>query len=301
MSTATFLPEDYVSQAAERRTNIASLVLFGVVMTAVFGAFLVTNRQWTQVRQEQVRINNATSKAAADIHKMQELEEKRAQMVEKAELAMTLIEPVPRSILLAMLVNAMPQRLSLLEFDLKSEEIKRPKKSNDKTAGDAKSKPSAQAPKVAARPKTKAESDAAKDGKQKDAPALEPTRFLIAITMTGVAPSDLEVSRYMNALSDVPIFKAVRLDSTEEKDVDGLPMRQFKISFRIDPDADVRAMKGQVDRPADPMSNHMQLLRPGTQSSVTDPTIDLDFPSGSAPADAGAAEPSAPAQKEGKQ
>src|SRR5262245_47154933 len=125
MSNASFLPEDYVAQTAERRTNIASLVLFGVVMTAVFGAFLVTNRQWTQVRQQQIRINSDTEKAAAEIRKMQELEDKRGQMIDKAELAMTLIEPVPRSVLLALLVRAMPERLSLLDFDLKSEEIKK--------------------------------------------------------------------------------------------------------------------------------------------------------------------------------
>jgi Tfp pilus assembly protein PilN len=263
MQNASFLPEDYIAQTAERRTNLLSVLLFGIVMTAVFGAFLVTNRQWTQVRTEQVRINADTEKAAGEIRKMQELEEKRGQMIEKAELAMTLIEPIPRSVLLALLVNAMPERLSLLEFDLRSEEIKRPKR--PAPTADAK-KPAAQAPRVAARGRTKAE--AAASGAEKEAPKPDPVRYLIGVTMTGVAPSDLEVSRYMNALSSIPILRAVRLEATEEKDVDGMTLRQFRISMRIDHDADIRTLKQSVPRPDDPMGDRMKLAPPAPIAGV---------------------------------
>jgi Tfp pilus assembly protein PilN len=256
MSNVSFLPEDYIAQAAERRTNLASLVLFGVVMTAVFGAFLVTNRQWTQVRSEQIRIHNETEKAAADIRKMQELEAKRGAMVEKAELAMTLIEPVPRSVLLALLVNAMPERLSLIDFDLKSTEVKRPRKQPEAD----KAKPAAPT-KVAARGRTK--SEAAADSKEaKEAPKPEPVRYIIGISMTGIAQNDMDVSRYMNALAAIPIFKSVRLEATEEKEVDGLLVRHFRISLRIDADADIRALRNAVPRPANPMNDTMQMTPP---------------------------------------
>lgn len=263
MSNVSFLPEDYVNQTAEHRKNIVSLLLFGVVMVTVFGAFLVTNRQWTQVRHDQIRINEETEKAATDILKMQELEGKRGQMVDKAELAMTLIEPVPRSVLLAMLVNAMPERLSLLDFNLKSEEIKKPKPKSDKEA-DTKKKPDA--PKAVAA-KGKAKADAADKDADKAGPKPEPTRYLILVSMTGVAPSDIEVSRYMNALSSISILKGVRLDSTEEKEVDGLVVRQFKISLRIDPDADIRALRDTVGRPNNPMTDEVKLTPPLTSAT----------------------------------
>ena len=41
MSTTSFLPEDYLDQKAERRTNMISLALFAIVMVSVFAAFLV--------------------------------------------------------------------------------------------------------------------------------------------------------------------------------------------------------------------------------------------------------------------
>jgi Tfp pilus assembly protein PilN len=274
----SFLPEDYVAQAAERRTNLVSLVLFGVVMTAVFGAFLVTNQQWTQVRREQIRIHTETQQAAGDIRKMRELDEKREQMVEKADLAMTLIEPVPRSVLLAMLVNAMPERLSLLDFDLKSQEIRVPKRTAEK---EPEKKPAASAPKVANRSKTKSEADAAAKA-PKEAPKVEPTRYLIAISMTGVAPTDLDVSRYMNALAAIPVFKGVQLVTTEEKEVDGMIVRQFRISMRIEPDADLRSLRNTIPLQTDPMSETMR-LSPGSTASV-----DVDASDQSAD---GAAEP----------
>lgn len=268
MSTnASFLPEDYIVQAAERRTNLVSLVLFGVVMTAVFGAFLVTNQQWTAVRREQIRVHGETERAADDIKKMQELDTKRGQMVDKANLAMTLIEPVPRSVLLALLVNAMPERLSLLDFDLKSQEIKVAKKKDEK---DGDGKKTASAPAASSRGKTKADAEkAAKDGKgDPTAPKQEPVRYLIAISMTGVAPTDLDVSRYMNALSAISVFKGVHLDTTEEKEVDGMVVRQFKISMRIEPDADLRELGKVLPLNGDPMGETVKFT-PSTQASVT--------------------------------
>jgi Tfp pilus assembly protein PilN len=258
----SFLPEDYVVQAAERRTNLISLALFGVVMTAVFGAFLVTNQQWTQVRREQIRVHGETERAADDIRKMQELDRQRSLMIDKANLAMTLIEPVPRSVLLALLVNAMPERLSLLDFDLKSHEIKVPKKKEEKE-GDGKKGTSAPPAPTRGQTKSEAERTAGKNPKapkgEPEAPKQEPIRYLIAISMTGVAPTDLDVSRYMNALSAISVFKGVRLETTEEKEVDGLLVRQFKISMRIEPDADLRELGRVVPLTNDPMGETVNI------------------------------------------
>ncbi|RLS99525.1 MAG: hypothetical protein DWI17_01625, partial [Planctomycetota bacterium] len=129
LSKKSFLPEDYVRDARERRSGIFALALFVIVMGAVFSAFLVTNRQWAAVRAAQTSINDETEKAAKEIAEMKRLEAMRAQMVEKAELARGLIEPIPRSVLLACLVNTMPPDLSLLEFEMKSEELKSNKQS----------------------------------------------------------------------------------------------------------------------------------------------------------------------------
>ena len=45
MTDSSFLPEDYLAQKTERRTNLICLTLFAIVMLGVFAAFWITNRQ----------------------------------------------------------------------------------------------------------------------------------------------------------------------------------------------------------------------------------------------------------------
>jgi Tfp pilus assembly protein PilN len=126
MNNDSFLPEDYLVQRAERRTNIISLSLFGIVMVAVIGAFFVTNRQATMVKQHQESINDQYQQAGIQIQELTQLESQREEMLNKAELAAALVERVPRSILMAELINRMPERLALLDFEMKSEKAKAP-------------------------------------------------------------------------------------------------------------------------------------------------------------------------------
>ena len=175
-NNASFLPEDYIAQKAERRTNVVSLVLFAVVMLAVFLAFLVTNQKWSKVKDDQARINLQYQTAAREIRELNELEEQKKEMIDKAELAAALVERVPRSILLAELINRMPARLSLLDFELTSEKVRVSPRVKKETVG----KTGRLAPK---RGKTKAQ---ATDGPAK----VEAPRFRVDIVLTGVAPTD---------------------------------------------------------------------------------------------------------------
>ena len=220
----SFLPDEYVRDARERRSSIFALALFAIVMSAVFAAFLVTNRQWSDVRAAQVAINGEKAQAAKEIAEMKNLEAMRTQMVEKAELARNLIEPVPRSVLLASLVNTMPENLSLLDFELKSEEIKVVKPTAAKNDPKARRTTRSKEPEVEAKP--------------------EPVRRRVVVSATVVAPDDIDVSRWMGQLERMPFLSGIRLEVSEEKELRGMNMRQFRISMRIEPGADVRGWEG---------------------------------------------------------
>lgn len=266
MSNASFLPEDYVAQKTERRTNLICLTLFVVVMAAVGGAFLVTNRQWTQVRSAQQAINEQYQEAALRIDKLNTLERQKEQMLNKAELAGALVERVPRSILLAELINRMPARLNLMELELSSERLKStPVKATEEVRattgrmGEAK------------RAKTKQEAEAEQEQKK-----VEPPRYKVTLTMVGVAPSDLEVSRYMSELNAYPLVRDVSLDYSQEKEIEGRAMRQFKILMTLNPSADVRRIEPLV-KPRNirnPMADQVELnLRTmGSDGTVLGPT-----------------------------
>ncbi len=245
MNTSSFLPEDYLAQKAERRTNLISLSLFVVVMVAVLGAFLVTNRQWKQIKKQQSEINLAYQQAGEQIQEVNELEQQKDEMLRKAEIVSALIERVPRSILMAELINRMPNRLGLIKFDLKSEKIRNVRSGKPLRTTGRHSGPS--------RGQTLRE--ASETVKKIEAP-----RYTVTMFMVGVAPTDLEVSRYLAELNKYSLLDNVSLEYSSEKDFEGEIMREFKIVMVLSSDADVRMVK--------PLSMPRNLRNPMRDDSV---------------------------------
>ena len=246
MHHASFLPEDYLAQKAERRTNLICLTLFVVVMIAVFGAFLVTNRQWTHVKRSQEAVNVRYREAAQQIQGLTKLEAQREQMLEKAQLAAALVERVPRSILLAELINRMPDRMTLTNFELQSTQIRtaRTKGTNKRGARRGSVR------RARTRQQVKAET-----------PKAKPPRYQVKLTMMGTAPTDREVARFMSELNHYSLLSSVTLEFSEEREIDGRVMRRFKIHMELDPNADVRSVDA-LARPKpvkDPTSDRVRL------------------------------------------
>lgn len=248
MTDTSFLPEDYLAQRAERRSNAISLALFVVVMAGVFGAFLVTNRQWTQIKAAQRSINAQYQEAALKIEELNELESQRTKMLNKAELAVALVERVPRSILLAELINRMPPKLSLTEFELKSTLQKSIAPPPSQATGrlNASGGDPARAP---------TREEAMEERK------VEPPRYLVEIAMVGLAPTDLEVSRYMAELIDHKLLRDVTLKYSVQTLVDEAQMQEFRVEMILNPDGDVRAMEPLIV-PRNPMSDEMHFAPP---------------------------------------
>jgi len=225
-TSTSFLPEDYLEKRAERRTNFLALTLFSVVITSVVGAFFVTNRQWSGVRTQQEMINIRYTQAAKDIEQLEQLEEQKERMIAKAEITTALIEKAPRSVLLAELINRMPEELWLLEFELRSKRI------------DDVASPRARRTQRATR-----DARAEKDAEEEEPPAPQPPKFLTTLSMVGVAPSHNEVSNYLASLQDSTLLWSVELVYSEFTMVDNRDLSKFRITAALEPDADARSVQ----------------------------------------------------------
>jgi hypothetical protein len=217
-----FLPDDYVKGRAERRTNIMAIALFIVVMGGVALAYVATDRTWNDVRAARAAVNQRYQDAGARIEEMKAYEERVARIVDKAHIAVGLLDAVPRSNLLAEIVGRMPDTLSLTRFNLETTEIKAPK---EKPAAVA-SISTRGAAKKASEPETK--------------PRPEPRRWSTTVELEGLAPTLEEVSLFIDALVSVDVFRRVRLDHTRQVEIDDRGMREFRVLFELDPDADIR-------------------------------------------------------------
>src|SRR5262245_51798045 len=125
MAKQSFLPEDYLERKVQWRTNIISLTLFAVVMLGLVAAFFVTNKARAEVRTMQQQVNMDFQHAADALRKLDELQQRKNDMIRKAEIAGVLVEKVPRSLILSEVVNSMPATMTLTDLQMETS-VQRP-------------------------------------------------------------------------------------------------------------------------------------------------------------------------------
>jgi Tfp pilus assembly protein PilN len=227
----SFLPEDYVERRIQRRTNIICLSLFGVVLTAVVAAYFVSSGERDAAIAEQKRLTAAFDEAAKRISELEQLQSSKTDLLRKARVTASLIEPVPRSNLLADLTNRMPASASFIELEMKSTKIVQPKVGVANTSLGA-----------AQRAAAKANGAAGANGEPQQ-PEPEAPEYRTSVTLIGMAPTDIQVAQYMASLARSPLLREVDLVYSEETKVDDVTMRRFRIDMQVDPDADVRSIE----------------------------------------------------------
>lgn len=231
----SFLPEDYLRRKAERRSIIISLALFAIVTMGVVGAFFVTHQQWNSVKARQAAINKEYALETQKIEQLNKLEAQKAEMLEKADITTALVEKVPRSILLAELINRMPKQLTLTEFAIKSKRINdTPKPTNAK----AKTR-------SLAGPQSKAAAKAKSKEKEAEAEKPKPVapKFEYKLEIVGLSVTDDDVADYVTALNLCPLLQKVDLIYSGSHTVDELTMRKFRIEAMIRATADARQIE----------------------------------------------------------
>ena len=212
MSTINLLPEDYLQRRRQHRGNMICTVLFGVVIISICAAAVVREQSTRRTREVCDRMSAAYADAAKLIDEVHQLEKQKANMLDKAKRSAALMERMPRSYLLAMLTNALPQGASLKSVRMVIQVV-------GEGEGD--------------KPKTKAA--AIKAPAAQKAPQLA-----MALSITGKATTDVQVARFIARLAAHPLTDVVDLSySKESKDLQDKGMREFQLSVILKPDADV--------------------------------------------------------------
>ena len=124
MLNTNFVPEDYVQGNESRRTNLLYLALFAVVMAGLVGAFMTIKVRQRAISAEEKVVDEKMAEANEAIEQFERLQAKRKAIVKTALTTADLLEPVPRSVLLASLTNNLPTGVSLLKVNLVQKEPK---------------------------------------------------------------------------------------------------------------------------------------------------------------------------------
>ncbi len=213
MLNINFVPDDYVQSSESRRTNLMYLVLFGVVMAVLGGSFLTIKLRQRAFRAKGGLVNAKMVRAQEAIRQFEKLQTKRRVMMKTALTTAELLEPVPRSVLLASLTNTLPPGVSLLRLSLVQKEPKQARR----VAGPANKYREAQAKKATA------------------AQAKVPREKLLEthIDIGGMASSDLQVAAYIERLSSSSLLDNVALVESKEYKIEDMTYRQFKLTAML--------------------------------------------------------------------
>lgn len=232
--SGSFIPAEYIQERIELRANATNMLLFVVVMACVAGAFLVTHRQWNAVKEEQKVINALYQAETEKIEQLKQLEVHRAEMIDKAEMTALLLEKVPRSVLMAEMINRLPDKVTLSELQIKSRRI---------VEAPPKVKPGTPAAQNLSSAKSGAAGSAAVNAgedKAKPTPVVRPPRMEYTLLVTGFAAGDVDVADFQKSLKDSPVLDRVDLVSSLQVKMDELQIRKFRIDALLKPNADVR-------------------------------------------------------------
>lgn len=225
MATINFVPNDYIQQRQSSRANLMYLTLLAALLGGIGVTFSIIKMRQQAVRAELDAVNVQMTKAKEQIAQLEELKSKGKMMMKSMVMTAELLEPVPRSVVLACLTNNLPSGVSLLETQMKEKENKVPAVSS--TAPRTATSP-------ASRPGDKTAPQQAASAKNKKAAAPEMKTILdTTLEIEGIAPSDIEVASFIANLSSSILLDNVELVQSKEEDVDGVKFRQFRLRMSL--------------------------------------------------------------------
>jgi len=217
----SFLPDDYLERKTQRRTNVICAVLFAIVLSAISAAFMLTERSLRVVEKRHAEVEKQYTEAAKRIEQARQVQEKQRTMMHQAELTSSLLEKVQRSRLLAGFTNQLPSGVSLLDLTMESRKVAAPLPPAARTMYEERKQ------------QIEAEKRAALAG-------TEPKKYDVIIRLTGVAPSDVQVAKYIAALNQVDLLTDVNLVIVEQAKLGDEPVRKFQLEMRVNPNAETR-------------------------------------------------------------
>ena len=224
MLNINFVPDDYIQSNESRRTNLMYLVLFAVVMAALGGSFATIRIRRQAVRAKEKLVNTKMTHLQKAIQQFEDLQTRRKAMMKTALTTAQLLEPVPRSIVLASLTNSLPPGVSLAKLDLIQKESKQ-----------------------AARPVPANKYQAARAEKTADQTEVSREQLLEThIGIQGMAPSDLQVAAYIERLGASSLLENVALVESKEHKIEDTTFREFKLTAMLK--RDVQLTKDDVER-----------------------------------------------------
>lgn len=209
MSKVDFLPNEYVQQRDTSRVNLLYLILLCAVMAGIGVTFSFIKLRQRSVQKELASITVSMSKARDQMELVEQLQAKGKGLMKTASITTGLPDVVPRTIILACLTNSLPDGVSLLNLKISDKAVV--------------------AAVVEEKSKTQYQAASAALAKSSENDAASVRLVNTFIDITGIAPSDIEVAKYIANIGNSFLLDSVGLVESKEHVIDEVKFRQFKL------------------------------------------------------------------------
>lgn len=203
MAQIDFVPDDYIERKESRRANFFYLALLALIVAGIAGAFGIIKFRQRAVANEAKAVDTKLAIVQQAVKQLEQLQIKKQEMMKAALLTAELIEPVPRSLVVALLTNFLPDSVSLSKIKIVQ--------------------------KVSAVQKV-SQYDAVRAAALQKPPEQN---FITELEIEGLAASDIGVADYIANLSKSNMLENVCLVQSKQKDSGSISYREFKLTAQI--------------------------------------------------------------------
>jgi Tfp pilus assembly protein PilN len=204
MAQIDFVPDDYIERKESRRANFFYLALLALIAVGITGAFGIIKVRQHAVANDAKAVDARMAIVQQAVKQLEQIQIKKQEMMKTALLTAELIEPVPRSLIVALLTNFLPDGVSLAKIKIVQK---------------------ASIPKLN-------QYDAVKAAATQKLPAQN---TVTELEIEGLAASDIGVADYIANLSKSNMLENVSLVQSKQKDSGGgsFSYREFKLTAQI--------------------------------------------------------------------
>ena len=211
MQILNFVPDNYAQKKLARQATLLSALLAAAVLVALIVVVVVMGMEEDRVEVARLEIESQESSATGGVAKWEQLRNYRQSLLRRASGSSQLLTALPRSVVLAEVVRALPPRTTLTKFSLGDKTIRIIEgKSKEKTS-------------------VRSRGRLVKKDSQKMVTEYSET----SLQVIGLAPTDVEAAQLIAALARSPYFDNVELSYSEDLRHNDHVLRRFEILFRL--------------------------------------------------------------------
>ncbi|MCK5113822.1 MAG: PilN domain-containing protein [Phycisphaerae bacterium] len=244
MSAMNLLPESYIKRQFRERLDLMCILIFAVIMGGAIIVDRMTRSSFDDAREKYTNASVTSKSASGLTGEFMALKRTKNEMMAQAQDAMKMEERIPRSYLLGVITNSLPEAISLTKIQLETT-IPEPEKKEKETGSNVLHRKS---------------SSEQPDADEPPAPKPDP---IVTVTIEGVSVSknDYEVAELIRTLKSKGLFKTIeplyaRQQESKKSDksaVGGAELREFGIKMELLNEVDIRALikanGGSLDAP----------------------------------------------------